>query len=124
MPDYNGIMKLMRMQDHDAINTGCPPQTSHETFAQAPFPADNALQQPVNKPFEGAVEGDSHLPPSHVHQERPLADPLSEAGLGGAPLEALDADFWANETDSYWPFMPFLSQLETLPPDLDLSNMQ
>lgn len=39
----------------------------------------------------------------------------------------LDPDPWTNDLaseNSYWPFMPFLSQLESLPEDFDLSSLQ
>lgn len=40
--------------------------------------------------------------------------------------EGLDAEVWsANDSGtSYWPFMPYFSQLESLPHDFDVANMQ
>lgn len=40
--------------------------------------------------------------------------------------EGLDAEVWsANDSGTnYWPFMPYFSQLESLPHDFDVANMQ
>ncbi len=57
-----------------------------------------------------------------------LADggPVLTSG-DGVLEDSLEAEIWAANDpsgNSYWPFMPYLSQLESLPQDFDMSNLE
>ncbi|KAL2783210.1 fungal-specific transcription factor domain-containing protein [Aspergillus keveii] len=64
-------------------------------------------------------------------QDGTQAEPQLPRNTGPDPmvdlphLDGPEGNLWANDVGigSYWPFMPFLSQLETLPAEFDLSNL-
>lgn len=64
--------------------------------------------------------------PTASAEGRLAVDPMPEPTLESTNLHGPDAGFWTNDAgeSSYWPFMPFLSQLETLPTNFDLSNLE
>ncbi|OQE43137.1 hypothetical protein PENCOP_c003G04534 [Penicillium coprophilum] len=70
-------------------------------------------------------EWNSVQPGTHKEQEFPV-DLMSESAVDAPRFDEPDGDLWANDTcaSSYWPFMPFLSQLEALPLDFDPSNLE
>lgn len=51
---------------------------------------------------------------------------VPEREMSPVHLDIVDTELWINDpaSGSYWPFMPFLSQLETLPSGLESSNLQ
>lgn len=62
---------------------------------------------------------------SHVEAQLTV-DAIPESATVSTNIPEPDANFWASDAgeNSYWPFMPFLSQLESLPNCFDLSNLE
>jgi hypothetical protein len=124
LPENSSQKVVIRWRDvdHNTNITQNPPLPNQETSTQGPFQANRD-----QSPMDGPVEREWHLTPPGTDSELQLMmNFVSEQEPGLAPLDAPDGDMWANETgdDPYWPFMPFLSQLETLRPSFDTSNLE
>lgn len=75
----------------------------------------------------GNEDQEWHFKQSRTYQETQIApDLISEPGIEEIHPYSSASGLWNNDAsfDSYWSFMPFLSQLETLPSDFDLSNLE
>lgn len=83
--------------------------------------------QPSNSSVDNVMQREWHLPQPRTHPETHLTmNLLPEPEIISGTSDAPDCDLWANEPDpsSYWPFMPFSSQLETLPLNFDFFNLE
>ncbi|KAF9894111.1 hypothetical protein FE257_009084 [Aspergillus nanangensis] len=106
-------------KDHTGNGTG------NQYWEQSVQPsAHDHIPQPPNMSTEGIPET-YWQPPSSKTQvdQQPMYEMATE--LGDPPSNVLDSELWGNDADmvSYWSFTPFLSQLETLPPNFDPSHM-
>lgn len=75
---------------------------------------------------EDTIEQTWHASQSRLQSPHIMEGFVSEPELRPGQLDIANSDLWINEPvlGSYWPFMPFSSQLETLPPGLDSPNLE
>lgn len=108
-------------------DAGYPTPGSQETLPQGLYISEEN-SQPVSNLLENQLEKESYIQSSNVHTEwdfRPEAD-LEAGNLEVSNFDVADGELWSNDPagTSYWPFMPFLSQLETLPSNFDGSMIE
>ncbi|KAJ5636946.1 fungal-specific transcription factor domain-containing protein [Penicillium longicatenatum] len=95
--------------------------SAHETYQL------NKDLLPINNAGESFFDQDWHFTQPKARTEQQfLVDEMTESASDAPHYDGTNGILWADETcaSSYWPFMPYLSQLETLPSDFDPSNLE
>lgn len=111
---------LADVDDHQQhANTEYPANRSQETVVQDHRISEEHTQPPSHR-IVNPLEKEHHTQSSKVHSEWGFCP---EADLEVGQSDVLDGELWSNDPagTSYWPFMPFLSQLETLPSNFETS---
>lgn len=75
--------------------------------------------QPVDNLPDTSLEKETGMQPFQTYQDQNL---YGDPGIDGDNMEGFGNEIW-NVDASYWSFMPFPSQLETLPSNFDTTDI-